>query len=293
MYDKGKISQPFLLNSKTAARWQANFEIYKAFKEERGREPKSKEVYRGVRIGEWCSRQRTKYQSGGLSEAQVRELRDVGFRFKILDRPSRLVPWDEKFELLKEYLDEKGHFPASRDVYRGFKIGSWCDMQKLKSNNPNFPKDRLQKLMDIGLLFDTQNVRWEKHFEMLKQFIEVHNRFPFHREVYCDFNLGFWCSKQKQLAKESTYPAERYQKLREIGLLENFVDYAWNSRYELCEKFIVEHRRLPLRSDLCEDFHIGTWLYKQRVAAEKPTYPQDRLKKLRVLFELAEMFKGV
>ncbi len=67
---------------KRETQWKENVELYVAYKNEFGREPKVNDVYRGANIGSWCKVQRNLYRSDRLSGERVQRLLDVGFDFE-------------------------------------------------------------------------------------------------------------------------------------------------------------------------------------------------------------------
>lgn len=61
--------------------WQKNYELYIAFKQEHGRDPKPDESYQGCNLGLWVAFQRKAFYSGTLSEERKQKLLDAGFEF--------------------------------------------------------------------------------------------------------------------------------------------------------------------------------------------------------------------
>ena len=63
--------------------WQTNYELYKQFKEINNREPKEKEQFEEVKLGDWCETQRTAYKREKLEESRLDLLNKAGFVWSI------------------------------------------------------------------------------------------------------------------------------------------------------------------------------------------------------------------
>ena len=138
----------------------------------------------------------------------------------LLQHDSGILSWEQSFALLEAYVTEFGHFPAAREQYHDYNLGNWCDAQKFLARNTEYDAERVQKLTDIGLFSTTQDAKWERQYAMLESFVAEHGRLPKQKELYHGQQLGVWCAMQKQRAKKPQYPAERVQKLKDIGLLQ-------------------------------------------------------------------------
>ena len=59
--------------------WQANYELYKRYKEQHNKDPKQDEQVEGVNLGKWISTQRESYKRETLEQSKINRLNQVGF----------------------------------------------------------------------------------------------------------------------------------------------------------------------------------------------------------------------
>ena len=142
-------------------KWENNYELVKAYYEHKGdilipSRFQTTDGYtedpNGVNLGEWISRQITKFAT--LSEERKKKLLAIGFT------PSRWdTKWEENYKLAQAYYEHKGDLLIlatfkTLDGYtenpNGIKLGSW-----LRTQRANFSKltdERKQKLLAIGFV---------------------------------------------------------------------------------------------------------------------------------------------
>ena len=105
----------------------------------------------------------------------------------------------------------------NRHKEENFNLGRWVGNQR--SNKSTMHPERIQKLDELGFIWDVLAEAWETGFSKLMAFKERegHCKVPsIHKED--GFNLGQWVSTQKNNRTKKGMPAERLQRLREIGL---------------------------------------------------------------------------
>ena len=137
--------------NKNDIKFMEKFKLLKEFKEEFGRFPKSKEIYKGVKLGAWCSDIRAR--KWRHSKDRIALLDSIGFIWKLQE-----YSWDINFNLLKEFKEKFGRFPSSIEKYKGNLLGSWCDVQRhyYNHNNHVLSKDKINLLNSIGFPWNVQ-----------------------------------------------------------------------------------------------------------------------------------------
>lgn len=210
-------------------KWEINFNILKRFITENGRCPIKGDVFEGVPIYEWFLRQRKKYLNNALEPSQAKKLSDLGIdisRFTSRSN-SRDTNWNENFELLEKYVNEKGTYPHSNELYCGVDLYKWLMKEKVRLKKYKLEDSRKEKLKSLGIdLEDFQDGRkqlWQKRFEQIKSFIDKYGRYPFSGEGYEDFSPYSWIMLQKRKLTGSKSDDEMIEKFRSIGIdLPNF-----------------------------------------------------------------------
>lgn len=129
--------------------WQKNFELYKLFKEEHGREPKQTDpLYHGSNLKNWVRAQRKNFKDGSLYRDREQKLMDAGFVFLVQD-----TKWEENLALYKAFKATFGKEPEFHDCYQGVQIGRWVATQRTAYRNNTLYAEREQKLQEAGFVF--------------------------------------------------------------------------------------------------------------------------------------------
>lgn len=177
--------------------------------------------------------------------------------------------WEERYELVLEFLDRFGRLPYAYEEFRGVKLGRWLEVHtKRDAGRP----DRMEKLARIGALD-----KWERFYRLLESFVKENGRLPGKKEIYADVSLGAWLTRQRadMRSEDSKLSKEQEDKLRLLGVS----DSDWESKFGLVLSFCEEHGRLPKFEDTYHGVNIGRWIYAQRKTLD-PTRDAQRVAKL-------------
>ena len=124
--------------------------------------------------------------------------------------------------LMKEFVEQNGRMPKTKEEYKGHKLGAWYTTQRRLAAEGNLRTDRLEMLNDLGYdLSIRDNVStWQYKYDLLQEFYEMHKRFPYSTEVYKGVKLGMWLCQQKHLSQNrAAYPECRRTKIEALGVL--------------------------------------------------------------------------
>lgn len=245
------------VTNKNDIKFMEKFNLLKEFKEEFGRFPKTTEKYKGVKLGMWCSTVRNK--KWRQSKDRIAMLDSIGFIWCVHD-----YKWDKNFKLLKEFKEEYDRFPISGEIYKGTKLGMWCDIQRHYYNNDRdcISEDRIAMLDSIGFIWSIHAYQWDKNFELLKEFKEEYGRMPSSNEDYKDVHLGMWCANVRYTYKVyNNLSEDLYIKLKEIGFMFDCINENFMQRVELLKEFKEEKGRLPKQYERYKDVELGFWMY--------------------------------
>jgi len=171
--------------------------------------------------------QRGEENKSALTPERIKSLEDLGFIWDVND-----VIWMEKFDMLKDLLDEFGHIPASCNGNQ--KLARWCAQQryqyknlmrqreeKLKKttgslnesmvgNNARkggkicISQQRINLLNQIGFVWDPSDAYWWKQYAALKEYQENHGVCAVPVNYLENPQLGHWVANQKRLCREYT-----------------------------------------------------------------------------------------
>lgn len=255
--------------------WNEKIELLRAHKQEFGHCRVHFHYERnGVKLGHWVHHQRKYYKhfvegkdkGAFITQARIDQLNAMGFEWnrkskKVADLPpskatsstkvSNEQAWEHKFELLKAFHREHGHFR----VPTGFvlktpngtiKLGEWVSNQRRfkknhlagKTLNAAITQDRIDRLDSIGFEWSGRNTvararadntpaddKWEQKFELLRAFRAQHGhcRVP-QRLVVDGVKLGNWVRDNRNFYKNlkkgqgpASITQERIDRLDGIG----------------------------------------------------------------------------
>ena len=180
------------------------------------------------------------------------------------------IKWEEKFNLLKKYLDEFGEFPIFSTVYKGVNLGNWCDTQRqiYKGNRRgNLTKDKIDKLNSINFIWDINNNYWNMYFDLLKKYLDEFGEFPTSSTVYKGVNLGNWCNIQRQIYKgnrNEKLTKDKIDKLNSINFIWDIFEDKWNMYFNLLKEYLDKFGEFPTSSTVYKGVNLGNWCVVQR-----------------------------
>lgn len=199
--------------------------------------------------------------------------------------------WDEQYESLKEYKEEKGCLPSFRTVYRECKIGMWVKAQKQNYKKGVLSPEREALLRSVGLDFDrTKDMAleedWQGWFGSLAKYKEDNGKLPTLTAGVDKYNLAAWLQRQKDIYRQGKLSPEHEAQLRSIGVeFERTKEVADEERWQKMFGLMVEHKdetgRLPSLSTVYKEQNLGNWLHTQRTAYKEGKLSPEREAKLR------------
>ena len=260
---------------------------------------------KGYNLGFWISNQRVKYKNGTLSEDRIKKLKEIGMIFGI----GKQDAWNKMYELAKKYYEHYGDLKVSQKFKtingyetneKGYNLGLWITTQKTNYNKSILSEDRIEKLEEIGMIFEKVNDNtWNKMYELAKKYYEhygnlkIPHNFKTINGYEVDekgYNLGAWISTQRTSYNKSTLSEDKIKKLEEIGMIfENAYEDAWNKMYELAKKYYEHYGDLKVSQKFKtingyetngNGYNLGVWISRQRVKYKNGTLSEDKIKKL-------------
>ena len=260
----------------------------------------------GYNLGFWISNQRVKYKKGTLSEDRIKKLKEIDMIFGI----GRQDAWNMMYELTKKYYEHYGNLKIPHSFKtingyetdeKGYKLGFWISKQRINYKNGTLSEDRIEKLEEIGMIFenvykDTWNMMYKlakkyyEHYDNLKipKMFKTINGYEIDEKGY---NLGVWIATQKTNYNKSILSEDKIEKLEEIGMIFKKVnDNTWNMMYKLAKKYYEHYGDLKISRSFKtingyeidkNGYNLGFWISNQRrVKYKNDTLSGDRIKQL-------------
>ncbi|MCD7761789.1 MAG: Helicase associated domain protein [Lachnospiraceae bacterium] len=227
----------------------------------------------------------------------IDEVKDCRVLFEKLN-DTLTASWDLMFQKAKEFYQKNGNLqvPCRYITADGYALGNWISNQRRirKGQIPgSLSEERIQRLDAIGMAWEAaSDLRWERNYAAAKRY----------RETYGDLNppakyvdedgvaLGEWLASLRAWKNAGGHQMrltpERIQKLNDLGMIWDVLDYYWERNYAAACQYYLDHRNLNVPAGyVTEDgIRLGTWIYRiraLRAGTAKGTPPtEEQVKRL-------------
>lgn len=156
----------------------------------------------------WCHTQRL--NKAKLSELQISLLNELNFKWKVLDEE-----FEERFNELLEYKEEHGDLLVPRR-YHNKKFANWVYRIRNPKDKALLSQDRLDRLNEIGFVWNVDEYNWNTKFNELKKYYEETNNYLFIRN---NKTLAEWANRQRQYYRENKLTDEKILLLQSINFI--------------------------------------------------------------------------
>ena len=256
--------------------WEHNFSILQDFVATHNRLPISKESHCGINIGKWVVQQRSArnntvgHMMNSEREAKLNSI--TGWKWCI--RP-QVSDWDHKFSLLEEYIEEFNELPEYEENYKNVSLGAWVAYQRESfwlttvGKITQSHKDELENLSIWSWNETISDEKWNKNYQILKNFLEEFKRLPTYQETYQNLKLGVWILRQRSLYQQIKLRPEYIKKLEELDGWNwdiSHADTIWNSKLEYLKEYVDINGEIPKIGSIYRGVKIGKWVSDQRHA---------------------------
>lgn len=236
------------------------------------------------------------YRSLGEADKIINE------KFKIIDEvrncrelfeklnDALTATWEMYYASAKQYYQENGNLevPARYITEEGYALGSWLNNQKAIRKGTivgKLTENQIQKLDDIGMIWDSLDYFWEQNFSLAKEYYLAHGNLdvPTNFKSKDGKHLGNWVLRQRQLNKTNSLTDEQIKKLDSIGMdWMDRVDRIWENGFIEAKNYSEEYGNLsvPKNYRTTTDFPLGIWIQRQRSLYKNNKISEDRIKRL-------------
>lgn len=223
-------------------------------------------------------------------------------RFRIIDetKDSREIfmrlqenlgsAWDTYYEAAKQWYEENGNLkiPKSYVTGSGLTLGAWINTQRrVKSGNisGNLAWEKIQKLNDIGMIWDVTDSSWQEVLEELKSYRNTYGNLDIKAKYVSPtgFRLGSWINnmrfKVKKYGIEQALTDEQRKALEELGMIWDHNKQKWEEYYSAAKAYYKEHGNLevPAKYVTADGIPLGRWLSNQ---TNSSSMTDEQLKRL-------------
>ena len=211
------------------------------------------------------------------------------------------ILWNKKYTLAKIFFKKYGHLLIPYDyMIDGIRLGRWIGTQRqnyIKRDNSFFTQEKIEKLNQIGMVWDVKKAQWESMYLVLKKYKEKYGniRVPQSHITESGIKLGIWMNKQRLDYSEGKLSLERQKKLEELDIIWNprhLITEQWMKNFLAIQEYKNTHNHFPTISYIDkEGVRLGCWLAEQRNKYSSGKLLPEREKLLMDLGALGDFYK--
>ena len=258
--------------------WNEAYSSLIAYKAEYGHclVPGDYKTKSGLSLGSWLNTQIT--NEAKLSDDRLNKLNDVGV---VWDRLTKI--WEDNFSELLAYKESNDDclVPQKYKTESGVKLGLW--VTTLRSNKKNLSLERVQRLDNIGFVWDPKTKSWEDGLAELKEYKKQHGDclVPQKHTTPSGFRLGLWVSNRR--ASKSSLNKVQIIQLDSIGFIWDWRKWQWENGFEALVSFKETYGHCNVKRGYVADdgFKLAIWINEQRANMDRlPKTQYDQLNRL-------------
>ena len=232
-------------------------------------------------LSKWVMNQRANYhrffdenckQSPVITEERIKALNEIGFEWRLRNRPE----WDERFDELVAYKEQHGDTLVPIDLRRDsnskyYDLAQWVHTQRTQyrflqeGKHSHLTEERMQNLNQIGFVWDAQEAAWDERYDELVSYKKIHGD-----TLVCQASqLGNWVDNQRkeyqllQRGKHSNLTNKRIGKLDQIGFVWSVLEDAWEEKFAELVEFKAAHGHTDVPKSW-ENQQLFWWVSVQR-----------------------------
>lgn len=245
-----------------------------------GRNPKSSEIYKNVRIGQFLAQQKYLYKKGKLSDDNVIILNDIN-AFSL----SETQKWKIMYEIYIDFKKNNKREPYNTEHYKGTNLGNWTILQRKKSLEGKLSKEQIDRLNEANFVWDKYQSHWNEMYNLVKEYQENHLNRITDSTKYQGSPIGSFLKGQRKLYREGKLQNEKIDAFKKIGIdfSINLKDKNYDHKLKGLKDFIQKKKRMPKRKESYMGIPVGNFYYYNRNAYKEGVLTKERQKKLEAI----------
>ena len=181
--------------------------------------------------------------------------------------------WETYYIAARQYYREKGNLkvPKSYLTQTGLTLGSWIQTQRrvrAGSVNGNLSEEKVRKLDEIGMVWDSKDQSWNEALRELQAYFEEHGNLDVKARYVTEngFRLGRWVcnlrTKVKNKGLDQALTKEQQGELEKLGMIWDRNGEKWEEYFREAQRYYLEHGELevPVKYVTENGVPLGRWL---------------------------------
>jgi hypothetical protein len=194
--------------------------------------------------------------------------------------------WNKTYKELCEFKEQYGHCNVNENKFK--KLGMWVSIQREQKKENKMPKHRMDRLEEIGFVWDSGEKKWEKRY---MQLCEFHKKYG-----HCNVSsakmkasdneedlkgLELWVRAQRAAKKgRRTISQKRIDRLEKLGFCWDTRQVVWNERFEELKEFRQEHGHCNVPTVYPRRVHLRSFVDTQRQRYRQGVLSRERIAQL-------------
>jgi hypothetical protein len=130
--------------------WEQRYEELKEYQSHVGHVNVPVDYEPNKSLGKWVASQRFQYNKGLLANDRIERLAAIGFKWRVRERVVDRMPWEQRYEELKEYQLHMEHVNVPQVYEPNKSLGKWVHRQRVQYRKGLLTNDRIERLEAIG-----------------------------------------------------------------------------------------------------------------------------------------------
>ncbi len=217
-------------------------------------------------LSRWVAMQRRKKRQNLLAAELVSQMEEIGFAWT-----THAGGWDSMFARLVEHMRPM-HNGKPRMTPASDELRRWMLTQRQFKKRGELDAEREKRLTDIGFEWDPFSARWQKMYDILKDFRAEHGHCRVPTGWPKDPVLANWVGVQRARKIDGKLSTERQALLDAVGFIWRIGENhniqtpheAWSQMFERLKIFHAAHGHARVPQVYPQDQKLGWWVSTQR-----------------------------
>ena len=164
---------------------------------------------------------------------------------------------EEKIRICKEFYNENHRLPQFKETYKNYSIRYFIDDVKKKKYERI--RKQLEEIFNCSLNPNIKNILSdEEKIKLCEEFYNEFHRLPNSREIYKDFNIGYFIHHLKQ--GTNNHLKNKIEQIFKQDIKKEVITLSDDEKISLCQEFYNNFNRLPKFREIYKDFKIGIFI---------------------------------
>ncbi|MEQ1726663.1 MAG: Helicase associated domain protein [Sphingopyxis sp.] len=229
-------------------------------------------------LAAWVATQRKHYGEGRLSPDRTKCLEVLGFNLEPF-----ASKWDEMFAALSAYKQTYGDCNVPAQWINMPELGTWCSTQRYTYAKNLLSKKRIERLEEIGFVWDLIDAAWEEMFAALVTYKRSYGNCMVSKQWSQNPALATWVNKNRMDYRKGEIALERSKRLHDLGFEWEPNTSNWDELFVALSTYKQKHGDCNVPHGWADNPKLGKWCSHQRQAYKKDILPENRITRLEEL----------